>query len=510
MNVLAMAGVPGAMVGAKVAKGLSQASEGAKRAAEQQKQLVEAATKTLSELKEELRESLSQRADPILVVMDDIDRLTNDEICLLFRLIKANADFPKFVYLVLCDRSFVTSALESLAPSRGAEFLEKIVQVTFDIPDPDWNDLVRFAKAEWDSLVKHSPDAKRLCSLNRWNELISLSRPYLRHIRVVRRWMNAVCFSFDFFNKRGGFDANPEDLLALELLRVHEPALYERLGRSKVDLTGASWDIFRDQGSETKRAKLKEATLATVIEERRESAGAIIEWLFPNARWKGYSTDSSELLRNLRVGDARCFDRYFNFILKKEVFSRGDTKVAIEATASPDCFKSLVRNEFARGRLSALFDLLAAHVSEVVGNALAILDGMFSVGDELPDGKWVFGGEGLQQESITFVIELLSNIKDINTRSVLLIDAMERANGVMLPVFLFLYCANSEWRGRANEDCWLPSNEHLPRLKEATLSKIREFKESSLLRNADHVAQYWSRGGFAGPMRKRDNGFYGN
>ena len=112
---------------------------------------------------------------------------------------------------------------------------------------------------------------------------------------------------------------------------------------------------------------------------------------------------------------------------------------------------------------------------------------MFCVGDELPDGKWVFGGDGLQQESITFVIGLLSNIKAIDTRSLLLIDAIEKANGVMLPVFPFLYCANNECRQGADEDSGLPSDAHLPRLKEATLSKIREFKESSLLRNADHV-----------------------
>lgn len=488
MDVLAIAGVPGAAVGAKIAKGLNNASERAKKGAEAQKGLAEAATKTLSELKEELRKSLSERKDPILVIVDDIDRLTNDEICLLFRLIKANADFPKFVYLLLCDRLFVTSALESLAPKRGAEFLEKIVQIGFDLPEPNWDDLVKIAWAEWDSLSKSSPDAARRTELIRWNRVMLLSRPYLRHIRAVRRWMNAVRFSFGFFKKGRGFDANPEDFLALELLRLHEPALYERLSCSKTELTRPRLDLlYQRKGAEGTRAAVKASILETVEENRRGNAEHLADWLFPNAAWSSFATDSSALLRELRVADARCFDRYFNFIINKETLSRAEIQNAIAATAAAQIFASLIRRELARGRLSVLFDHLSAHSADLCPNAAAILDGMFEVGDELPDQKWIFGGSGLQEEATHFLIALVSNIPEIATRSSLLRATIARATGIMLPVFVSLYEISAAYRKITSEDSRLTPDERLPELKAALLAKIREFKDTPIFRDAEQI-----------------------
>jgi len=94
----------------------------------------DARNQTLSEIKDDLKGLLRNLEKSILVVMDDIDRLSSDEIKLLFQLIKANADFPNVVYLLLFQRDIVEKSLESSAPLTGQDFLEKIVQVGFNIP----------------------------------------------------------------------------------------------------------------------------------------------------------------------------------------------------------------------------------------------------------------------------------------------------------------------------------------------------------------------------------------
>jgi hypothetical protein len=66
---------------------------------------------------------------PILIVMDDVDRLSIDEVMLLFQLVKASADFPNMVYLLLFQRDIVEKSLQDGAPTSAREFLEKIVQV---------------------------------------------------------------------------------------------------------------------------------------------------------------------------------------------------------------------------------------------------------------------------------------------------------------------------------------------------------------------------------------------
>ncbi len=77
----------------------------------------------LAELKRELSDSLKDLEQPILVVLDDIDRLTSEEIRLLFQLVKANADFPNLVYLLLFQRDIVERSLDSSPSNNGQEFL---------------------------------------------------------------------------------------------------------------------------------------------------------------------------------------------------------------------------------------------------------------------------------------------------------------------------------------------------------------------------------------------------
>ena len=107
----------------------------------------------LAELKRELSDSLKDLEQPILVVLDDIDRLTPEEIRLLFQLVKANADFPNLVYLLLFQRDIVERSLDSSHSSSGQEFLEKIVQVGFDIPRIERTRLEKVLFAGLDKLL---------------------------------------------------------------------------------------------------------------------------------------------------------------------------------------------------------------------------------------------------------------------------------------------------------------------------------------------------------------------
>lgn len=60
---------------------------------------------TLDQLKTSLSQALSKLSTPILIVIDDIDRLTTDENRTLFRLVKANANLPNLIfYCCLIER----------------------------------------------------------------------------------------------------------------------------------------------------------------------------------------------------------------------------------------------------------------------------------------------------------------------------------------------------------------------------------------------------------------------
>ncbi len=69
-----------------------------------------------------------------MVIIDDIDRLTAAEIRQIFQLVKLSARFPYVVYVLAFDRDAVAEALSELGVTSGEEYLEKIVQVSFDLP----------------------------------------------------------------------------------------------------------------------------------------------------------------------------------------------------------------------------------------------------------------------------------------------------------------------------------------------------------------------------------------
>ena len=55
--------------------------------------------KTIGEVKEDLKEILINRQKKLLIIIDDIDRLTKKEIKEIFKLTRINADFPNTIYL---------------------------------------------------------------------------------------------------------------------------------------------------------------------------------------------------------------------------------------------------------------------------------------------------------------------------------------------------------------------------------------------------------------------------
>jgi len=80
-------------------------------------------------MREKIKEEIKKQNRRILVIIDDIDRLTAEEIKSLFKVIKAVADFPKTAYLLAFDKEVVIKALEDIQGKSGKDYLEKIVQI---------------------------------------------------------------------------------------------------------------------------------------------------------------------------------------------------------------------------------------------------------------------------------------------------------------------------------------------------------------------------------------------
>ena len=111
---------------------------------------------SLVELKDKLSSSLNSLNHRFVVTIDDVDRLEPGDIVEVMRLVRSVADFPNVIYVLCYDSGILKHSIEQIARVKdGAAFLEKIVQLTVMVPDPEpfrlrqWfaDDLSRIAKA---------------------------------------------------------------------------------------------------------------------------------------------------------------------------------------------------------------------------------------------------------------------------------------------------------------------------------------------------------------------------
>ena len=145
--------------------------------------------------KEEIEKELLLIDSRILVVIDDIDRLPNDQIRLIFQLVNSVAGFPHTVYLLSYDKGIVARALDDVQGQRGAEYLEKIVQVPFDLPPIDKYRVRSILKDELEK-IRNIPNSVEVDSAH-WEQIFGYCiAPIVTSLRDVKRFCNVLSFSY--------------------------------------------------------------------------------------------------------------------------------------------------------------------------------------------------------------------------------------------------------------------------------------------------------------------------
>jgi len=311
--------IPVPLLGTALEKALSTLGQEFKDYSELLQAELEANDKTLEELKEQLSGNLRALPKPILVIIDDVDRLTVEETRLLFQLIKANADFPKLIYLVLFQRDIVEKSLTINDQIEGKDFLEKIIQVGFHIPKIDKDGLKNFVNQEIRGILEQR-GINHYFDFECWNQLYDKGlNTYFRNIRATYRLLNSYNFHLGVFNPdSGACDINPQDLLILEIFRVFNEKLYNKIYSMKKFISASPNEDFRGgygkilqevmpPGGAANSSKEVHLELKSLEEYNAFQVG--FKYLFNNASGEPPS-DSYQRLQNPRY-----FDQYFNFSL---------------------------------------------------------------------------------------------------------------------------------------------------------------------------------------------------
>ena len=227
---------------------LGHVAEESQKAGEE---LTQAITRTLPKrdlngAKGAVMKAIAELARPIVVVIDDLDRLRTEEIRAIFQAVKAVANFPQVTYLLAFDAEAVAKALSDACPDGdGRAYLEKIVQVAYPLPALFPWQLRGFLQDRLAETSTRLGIRLRSFESSLWPDAVKLAARTLRHPRDAIRLVNRLTIAFP------GTDGNVNlaDVLVMEAIAQRWPALHQAVRLRPQDFTGFRYDDAVERGA---------------------------------------------------------------------------------------------------------------------------------------------------------------------------------------------------------------------------------------------------------------------
>ena len=314
--------------------------------------------------------TLRKRDKPIVVILDDVDRLSAHETREVFKLVRLTASFPNLIYIVSCDRLRVERALEEQGLP-GRDYLEKIIQWSRDLEEVPRHLIERQLSEAITNALAGIQDPGRFDE-DVWGDVYrGILRPLVRNMRDVRRYAIAIRATV------GGLKGQVAlaDVLALEAVRLFLPDIFRLLPGAIDGLTVMSRAVEKRfdrmmQISGDPRSGLNEWLKAQVdgliaaAEKDREFEAArtakdvveaMLDHLFPvGARLRRMSDGPSELymnedaaehLKECRVAHEHVLRLYLEGVVSPDLLAFHDAERALDRmtvrVASDEFIRSL-------------------------------------------------------------------------------------------------------------------------------------------------------------------------
>lgn len=277
---------------------------------------------SLDEAKKKLELALRISDNKIIVIIDDIDRLTNSQIRDIFQLVKQVGDFSNIIYVLVMDREVVCRALNKVHGIDGKKYLEKIIQVPFEIPEINKLNLQKiFLTNIKEVFVEFSKDT---IDQDYWAEVFrNCIEPYIKTLRDVSRVVNAFRFRYGILYKETSF----EDMVAITVIEVLEPALYKWISHNKDRVCRTSLHSLLSINSNNQNSHELYFEEFTNLKLDPKITINFLTTIFPafaaDINKEGYYYgDEQSIRRNKRVANEKKFELYFMYNLDDIKISR--------------------------------------------------------------------------------------------------------------------------------------------------------------------------------------------
>jgi predicted KAP-like P-loop ATPase len=272
--------------------------------------------KTLAQIKEKINEYLRKSGKKIVVIIDDIDRLTDQETELIFRLAKGIADFDNLIYILLYDKKVVAKSLEKFKSENGQKYLEKIVQYPLTIPKPHKTTIKNLLFKELDKILERLQAEKVDYIFNKetWSQVHLVIDKYIKTIRDINQIVNIVSFEYPII----ATEVNFTDFFIISLIKLKSHALYELIQNKPRDFFIHQNRTYSSTASTEKEQKRIVENFNENLKEFHEFKD-LLEIIFPVFSEYDYRPSSNH--KTKYISNIYYFENYFSFSISDDKIS---------------------------------------------------------------------------------------------------------------------------------------------------------------------------------------------
>lgn len=440
--------------------------------------------KDASDFKEEVESTLLQDHPHIVVIIDDVDRLDAEEIKKLFRVIKTFTFFTNVIYLLFFDKEIVIKALADTQEISGETYLDKVVQLSFEIPSPDKTLLRKLLFEKLNDVLADTP--KQLFNQTHWGNVYYQGIDhFINKPRDIVRLIDNLSVTYSVVKD----EVNAVDFIAIESLRVFCPIIYNIIPKNPKAFAGQADEYFLEPTlDELKR--LHNSWIDQLQDEDKEPVKRLLLRLFPKLEvvWGNsyYAAQQESLCRQLRVCSLETFPIYFRLVLPEVGLSTTEMKAILALAQDTKVFGEnlvqLTNQKLPDGTTQVrtfLERLENKTETEIPLDCIpSIVQALFDVGDQLlrpedePCGMFDFGND----IKIGRIIWQLLRRLDEPARFEVLKEAMSKGNAFSIIVQEVATLGQQQGKYGVEpspEEEWLTSAQHFKELEEIVLKRVQ-------------------------------------
>lgn len=176
---------------------------------------------------EDIKSKLQEKKQPIIVLIDDVDRLQSIELLRMLQMVRNMGDFPYLYYIIAADKAALKNRLSETGISESDEYIKKFFNLEIYFPADD-RQIERVFETELRHIMQRY--GKKSEEISNFVYHLRYWRYVFSNIREIKRYLNILDYELANFQANNMLkDINLGDVTGVCMIKCIDSGFYQLL-----------------------------------------------------------------------------------------------------------------------------------------------------------------------------------------------------------------------------------------------------------------------------------------